>query len=209
MPTEWCGLPSGWRNVVSAPQRKRYRVAGTAPATDTEHEVRYRLTRSGLRADDHPGVRLVRADPDRVVLDDAGLRRTFDVARYPDLVVVDSPLGTVSLTPVPLLAEPGTEHAPGSLLAPMPGTVARVAVARGERVRSGQPVLWLEAMKMEHRVDAPADGVLTELPVVAGQQVGQGAVLAVVDTVPDGDGGEGTGDGAPGPGADGTGERTS
>ena len=56
--------------------------------------------------------------------------------------------------------------------------------ARGRRratpVAAGQPILWLEAMKMQHRIDAPADGVVAELPVAAGQQIDVGAVLAVV-----------------------------
>ena len=44
----------------------------------------------------------------------------------------------------------------------------------------GQPMLWLEAMKMQHQINAPADGVVAELPVREGQQVEVGAVLAVV-----------------------------
>jgi propionyl-CoA carboxylase alpha chain len=63
----------------------------------------------------------------------------------------------------------------------MPGSVARIAVAVGDRVRAGAPVLWLEAMKMRHRIDAPADGVVMELPVREGQQIDVGAVLAVVE----------------------------
>jgi len=47
-------------------------------------------------------------------------------------------------------------------------------------VSAGQPILWLEAMKMQHRIDAPSDGVVTELPVKPGQQIDVGAVLAVV-----------------------------
>ena len=62
----------------------------------------------------------------------------------------------------------------------MPGTVFRVAAAQGDTVRAGRPLLWLEAMKMEHEVVAPADGTLTELRVRPGQQVEVGAVLAVV-----------------------------
>jgi propionyl-CoA carboxylase alpha chain len=62
----------------------------------------------------------------------------------------------------------------------MPGTVLRVAVALGDQVSAGDPVLWLEAMKMEHRISAPADGVISELPVEVGQQVSVGTVLAVV-----------------------------
>jgi propionyl-CoA carboxylase alpha chain len=62
----------------------------------------------------------------------------------------------------------------------MPGSIVRLAVAVGDRVRAGQPLLWLEAMKMEHQVSAPVEGVVEELPVQLGQQVEIGAVLAVV-----------------------------
>jgi propionyl-CoA carboxylase alpha chain len=89
-------------------------------------------------------------------------------------------VGTVLLTPVPRFTEPGSALAVGSLVAPMPGTVLRVAVAAGDEVRAGDPLLWLEAMKMEHKITAPADGVVAELPVAAGTQVDVGAVLAVV-----------------------------
>jgi propionyl-CoA carboxylase alpha chain len=65
----------------------------------------------------------------------------------------------------------------------MPGTVSRVAVAAGDVVATGDLVLVLEAMKMEHPVYAPADGTVESLPVSAGQQVDGGSVLAVL-TVP-------------------------
>jgi len=58
--------------------------------------------------------------------------------------------------------------------------VTRVAVGEGDRVAEGQPLLWMEAMKMEHTIAAPSAGVVTELPVSAGEQVEVGAVLAVV-----------------------------
>jgi propionyl-CoA carboxylase alpha chain len=165
-------VPSGWRNVVAAPQAKRFRHG------DAEHEVRYRLTRDGLDGPD--GVGLVSSTPDEVVLEVGGLRRRFAVAAYPGLSCVDSPLGSVALVPVERFADPADQVAAGSLLAPMPGTVVRVAVAAGEKVTAGQPLLWLEAMKMQHRIDAPADGVVAELGVSAGDQVEVGRVLAVV-----------------------------
>jgi propionyl-CoA carboxylase alpha chain len=57
----------------------------------------------------------------------------------------------------------------------------------GEQVAAGQPLLWLEAMKMEHVISAPVAGIVTELPVAAGQQVEVGSVLAIVkpDESPD------------------------
>lgn len=168
------GLPSGWRNVVSGPQTKEFTGAhGT-------HHVRYRHTRRGLEAEGHDGVELVSADPRRVVLDVGTVRRTFTAADYGDRVHVDSALGAVDLTREERFPDPSEQTAPGSLLAPMPGSVVRVAVERGESVRAGDPLLWMEAMKMEHQVVAPADGVVTELPAAAGKQVDTGTVLAVV-----------------------------
>ncbi|WP_030419432.1 biotin carboxylase N-terminal domain-containing protein [Streptomyces sp. SCSIO 75703] len=159
----------GWRNLPSQPQVKRYALAGE------EHEVRYRHTRTGLAAD---GVRVLHADPTRVVLEADGVRRTYRVARHGDRVHV----GADVLTALPRFPEPGLRHAPGSLLAPMPGTVVRLAegVAEGASVRAGQPLLWLEAMKMEHRVTAPADGTLTALRAAPGTRVEAGHLLAVV-----------------------------
>jgi propionyl-CoA carboxylase alpha chain len=108
------------------------------------------------------------------------VRRRFDVVRYGDTVEVDSPSGSATVHRVPKLPDPQQQVAPGSLLSPMPAAVSRVAVTGGERVRAGQPLLWLEAMKMEHRVDAPTDGVVAELRVEAGSHVAAGAVLAIV-----------------------------
>jgi len=168
-------LPSGWRNLPSQPQIKRY------SGIHGDHDVRYLLTRSGLRAEGFDDVSLVSSAPDHVVLDLAGLQRRFGVARYGDTVCVDSPLGPVALTAVPRFVDPSTVVAEGSLLAPMPGAVIRLGAAEGDHVEAGQPILWLEAMKMEHTVKAPTSGVLTELPVVVGQQVDVGSVLAIVE----------------------------
>ena len=66
------------------------------------------------------------------------------------------------------------------IVAPMPGRVTAVEVAAGEKVPKGQRLLTLEAMKMEHGLVAPFDGVVAELSAEAGSQVGEGAVLARV-----------------------------
>ncbi|MFV2115177.1 biotin carboxylase N-terminal domain-containing protein [Micromonospora sp. LOL_025] len=195
------GLPSGWRNVPAFPQVIRY--AGP----DGEIEVRYRLDRSGGLAEwsvspdagsaaladgptpdgatpadaPPPAVTLVGAYPDRVVLDVDGVRRAYRVHRVGSDVFVDGPDGAASLTELPRFPEPTAELAAGSLLAPLPGAVTRVHVEVGQRVAAGDLLLTLEAMKLEHPVLAPADGVVAELPVAAGGQVDTGAVLAVVN----------------------------
>jgi propionyl-CoA carboxylase alpha chain len=172
------GLPSGWRNLHSSSQRKSY------DAPSGRLDVAYRFTRAGLIVDSAPlevGLRLVSAAADRVVLDVGGLHRSFAVASRPGAVEVDSILGAVTLRPVPRFAPAEAEVAPGSLIAPMPGTVVRVAVAVGDTVTAGQPLLWIEAMKMEHQLVAPADGVVAELSAQPGRAVELGAVLAVVE----------------------------
>ncbi|MEU2712344.1 biotin carboxylase N-terminal domain-containing protein [Streptomyces sp. NPDC007205] len=160
----------GWRNVPSQPQTKRYAMAGQ------EHEVRYRHTRQGPAAD---GVRVVHAGKDLVVLEADGVQRRYQVSAYGDEVYVDS----TRLTALPRFPDPTAQLAPGSLLAPMPGTVVRIAegLTEGATVQAGQGLIWLEAMKMQHQISAPAAGTLTALPVAAGQQVEPGTLLAIVE----------------------------
>ncbi|MGH3594645.1 MAG: acetyl/propionyl/methylcrotonyl-CoA carboxylase subunit alpha, partial [Mycobacterium sp.] len=172
-------IPSGWRNLVSGNQVKAY-----LDDRGDEIRVEYRFTRSGLvLADD---VRLVAATPDEVVLADAdGVAYSFEIARYDDPnsihVYVDSPHGPVHLVALPRLPEPGSAVEQGSLVAPMPGNVIRIGAQVGDTVVAGQPLVWLEAMKMEHTITAPSDGILAQLDVKTGEQVEVGAVLARVD----------------------------
>jgi propionyl-CoA carboxylase alpha chain len=179
------GLPSGWRNVPSQPQRRAYEGPG-GPV-----EVRYRLTRDGLRAEGYEGVRLVRAPSGdlaagtrwEVTLEAGGVLRRFEVTTAGEEVWVDSDLGPVALRVLPRFPDPGGDVAPGSLLAPMPGTVVRVETGPGATVTAGQRLVVLEAMKMEHSIAAPAAGVVAELNVTEGQQVEAGAVLAVLAVI--------------------------
>jgi propionyl-CoA carboxylase alpha chain len=172
-------LPSGWRNVFSAPQRVAYTAAAQA------HEVTYRIR--GDRVDAEVGGvplrALVRAaTPDRVDLEIGGSRRVYRVHQVGADVYVDASDGSSSLSEIPRFGDP-TKLAPaGSLLAPMPGLVLRVLAEPGAVVTAGQPLLVLEAMKMEQTVSAPADGVVAELRAKAGEQVTTGQVLAVLET---------------------------
>jgi pyruvate carboxylase subunit A/propionyl-CoA carboxylase alpha chain len=170
-------VPSGWRNLASAGQAKSY-----ADDDGQTHEAIYRFTRDGVRITGHDDIALVSATPEQVVLTVGAVDRPFRVAQYGDDVFVDSPGSSVHLVALPRYPDPADAVAHGSLLAPMPGSVLRVGAAVGDTVTAGQPLVWLEAMKMEHTIAAPADGVLAELNVTAGTQVEVGAVLARVDS---------------------------
>jgi propionyl-CoA carboxylase alpha chain len=168
----WAALPAGWRNVPSAPQWTRY------AAPWGEIEVAYRLDRDGRLLDDR--VRILSAEPTRVVLSVDGLTRTFTIHTVGDHSYVDSDAGSADLRELPRLPDPVVERPAGSLIAPMPGAVGRVRVSIGQAVQAGDLLLTLEAMKMEHPVHAPEPGVVTELRVTPGTQVEAGAILAVV-----------------------------
>ncbi|MGW8795540.1 acetyl/propionyl/methylcrotonyl-CoA carboxylase subunit alpha [Streptomyces sp. NPDC055775] len=167
----------GWRNLPSQPQTRRYR----SEPDGTEHEIAYRTTRNG--AIDAPGARILTATPGHVTVEtDDGVTHRFRLATHHDRVHVDGATGSYTFTALPRFTDPTERTEPGSLLAPMPGTVVRLAdgLAPGATVRAGQPLIWLEAMKMEHRILAPATGTLTALHAAPGLQVEVGALLAVV-----------------------------
>jgi propionyl-CoA carboxylase alpha chain len=132
-------------------------------------------------------VRLHGCTPELVDLEADGIRRRYAIRTGADGAVhVQSDLGAVTLRALPRFPAPGEEEAPpGSLTAPMHGTVVRVLAGAGEPVRQGQVLLVLEAMKMEQEIVAPASGVLVELLVRERAHVERGALLAVVRSAQD------------------------
>jgi propionyl-CoA carboxylase alpha chain len=190
-------VPTGWRNVGGMPQV----IAYDGPAGPVE--VAYQFDRAGAlstwsvrgveRADAgvpgildldppeaHPAVTVVAATADHVSLDVTGIRVDFAVHSVGAASYVDSAEGSVTLIELPRFPDPRPDIAEGSLTAPLPGSVGRVLVAPGQRVATGELLLTLEAMKLEHPVHAPAAGVVAELPIAAGVQVDTGTVLAVI-----------------------------
>ena len=187
------GIPVAWRNVVSQPQRTVLVSTGSTTGERDEHVVEWYGGRTGYASTD-PGVRVLSAAPDEVVLEVGGVtvRYRVDIGDQPTrgqkfaelpgtprFVYVDGGLVSARLREVPRFVDPAEAVASGSLLAPMPGSVISVAVEDGAEVAAGQTVLVLEAMKMQHTISAPTDGVVTDL-VAVGSQVAAGDVLAVV-----------------------------
>jgi acetyl/propionyl-CoA carboxylase alpha subunit len=69
----------------------------------------------------------------------------------------------------------------GAILSPMPGKIVSVAAKAGAKVKKGEPLLVLEAMKMEHTLTAPFDGKVADLKAKAGEQVSEGVLLAKLE----------------------------
>jgi len=182
--TVQAGLPAAWRNVVSQPQRTTLVPLGAAaPDAGAEVVVEWHGTRTGFAVD---GVTVLSAGPEAVRLEVDGVASTWAGRIVADArtgardVYLDGPDGASTWRNPPRFTDPADQVVAGSLLAPMPGSVVTVAVAAGDRVTSGQLLLVMEAMKMQHSVTAPADGVVAEINVEAGSQVAAGQVLVVV-----------------------------
>ena len=108
----------------------------------------------------------------------AGQRTRAAVYPQGEVDHVFTPLGATQITSIDLLAHSGETAAEGGrLTAPMPGKVVSFAVKAGDAVTKGQPLAVMEAMKMEHTIAAPADGVVQELLYAPGDQVTEGAEL--------------------------------
>jgi 3-methylcrotonyl-CoA carboxylase alpha subunit len=147
---------------------------------ETEHRVRLRFLATGLRVEtrarEHAlegerladGSLLVRLDgrslKARAVREDAHWH-LFCEGRYRRLTLKEELRGL------------DVDAGAGTMTAPMPGRIAAILVKPEERVTKGQPLLVLEAMKMEHTITAPADGVIREVHYAAGEQVLEGAEL--------------------------------
>jgi acetyl-CoA/propionyl-CoA carboxylase biotin carboxyl carrier protein len=111
------------------------------------------------------------ADGDLVHLDVGGRSVAFRVAPAPD---VDRAAGSA-------IAHGAAASGPSRVLAPMPGAVHAVHVSAGQIVEPGDPIVTLEAMKMEHVVAAPLAGRVDEVTVRMADQVSRGQVLAVIE----------------------------
>jgi acetyl/propionyl-CoA carboxylase alpha subunit len=179
----------GFRNNPGPPTPRRF-LAG-----DTELVVGYRLGRAPrftVDAEDL-AVTVLEARPEAVEMVVEGVRRRFDVRPYEHSVHVDSALGSAVLRPVDRFPAKDAHRPSGSLVAPMPGTVVKVLAAPGDTVAKGDPVVVIEAMKMEHTIGAPGDGTVAEILVAVGRQVDIDQVIAVIRSDDEAEGDEPSG----------------
>ena len=113
-----------------------------------------------------------------IAVDFNGQRQNVSVYKKGDMVYVFCALGATQLVAIDPLAHRGDGAAEGGrLTAPMPGKVVSFAVKVGDKVTKGQALAVMDAMKMEHTISAPKDGVVVELLFAPGEQVAESAEL--------------------------------
>jgi acetyl/propionyl-CoA carboxylase alpha subunit len=172
-------LPLGWRNNRGPDPSVRLR------ARDRELEVCYRDLGAGrfdcrVDGEPHPVRVLLRAG--EIALEDAaGVVRRFRVASHGLSHHVHAGPRDVAFSEAPIFPDQSAVRAEGSLTAPMPGRVVKLLVAAGDDCHQGQPLVLLEAMKMEHAVLATRDGRIARIRVAEGDPVDAGAPLVELE----------------------------
>jgi len=115
---------------------------------------------------------------DGIDLQFAGQRHMVQVYRQGELAHVFAPHGATRILAIDLLAHAGDSQTDGGrLTAPMPGKVLSFTVKAGDKVKKGQALAVMEAMKMEHTIASPIDGTVAELLFAPGDQVSEGSEL--------------------------------
>ncbi|MBO0839904.1 MAG: acetyl/propionyl-CoA carboxylase subunit alpha, partial [Sciscionella sp.] len=196
-------IPGGWR--IGEPSSASWRIT----AGDTSAIVRLRGRAADAEvvvgrdasdaADDDPGTEdparstpgathhaSAHWDGDVLVLQHNQRTKRYPCVRLDEVCWLAVDGRTFALTETSRLAaarRDGGAHGDGPIVSPMPGTVLSIKVAAGESVRAKQPLMVVEAMKMEHTISAPRDGVVNEVLVDSGQQVALNQPLVVVSAV--------------------------
>jgi acetyl-CoA/propionyl-CoA carboxylase, biotin carboxylase, biotin carboxyl carrier protein len=167
-------LVNGWR--LGGPAAVPFRLACG------ERKVTVRVTGPSVAVDDADPVRAsARRDGNRLVVTYGGRVTSFLRAQDGDTLWLAAGGSTWAVDEHSLLESASVAAAGGGpVVSPMPGTVLVVKASQGDVVTAGAPLVVVEAMKMEHTVTAPVDGVVSELHVRAGQQVSLNQPIAVV-----------------------------
>ena len=168
-------MPSGWTNGRLPNQKV------TVEFENTEYDFQYKQQRDQkfLFSNDKEAY-IYSCDEDGIDMIFDGKRHYSRVTTSKNNILVHMPFGDVMLQSKPRFKMPGTEVTIGGLIAPMPGKVIDVKVKKGKKVKAGDTLVILEAMKMEHSIKAAEDGTVLELLISVNDQVENGALLMVV-----------------------------
>jgi propionyl-CoA carboxylase alpha chain len=171
-------LPSGWRNSTMPMQSVTYLIG------KEEITLAYQSQRDGsfkVVCDDVArAVTIHQAGNGAVDIALDGQRLQFEVQQHGMQWLVHADSGDLVLKEAPRYPDPRGVDTGGGLTAPMPGAVLATEISAGAKVSKGDLLVILEAMKMEHRIVAPRDGVIEQVHVSVGDQVDNAQLLVTL-----------------------------
>ena len=169
-------IPTGWRNSRLPGQKITFNYL------DQDIEITYRSNRDGsFTVNNGTTAKIIEWTPSGIDIEVNNSRFFSKITRDSDCVVVHGPWGDALFKILPRFTLPGSEQQAGGLVAPMPGKVIDLKVKVGSKVKKGDTLVILEAMKMEHQVKASEDGKVTKVLIKKDDQLENGALLMVVD----------------------------
>ena len=170
-------LPSGWTNGRIPKQNIRFQFK------ENEINITYKAQRdSSFIVNNSKPALIHECYENGIDMEYNGRRQFSKVTIHKNKVLVHMSFGDVLLEVLPRFVVPGLEVQAGGLVAPMPGKVINLNVKKGSKVKTGDTLVILEAMKMEHSIKAAEDGIISELYVSNNDQVENGALLMVIDS---------------------------
>ena len=169
-------IPSGWRNSRLPKQKLSFKCL------EEEATITYQIRRDGsFDLNEGSIAKIFNWRESGIDIEIDGHRFFSKVTKNNETVVVHMPWGDAVLEILPRFVMPGSEVQAGGLIAPMPGKVIDLKVKVGSKVKKGETLVILEAMKMEHQVKASEDGKVSKLLIRKDDQLENGALLMVVD----------------------------
>ena len=173
-------MPSGFRNS-SMPSQQMLLLND-----DREVQVNYRPRRDGSfevsigDSEELKTARLISLDGDRFEIQLDDVRAAGHAVKFGNRWYVDIPAGSLNFVEKSRFPEPDSADVEGGLTAPMPGKILAINISEGDSVETGQLLVLMEAMKMEHQIVAAFDGSVSEVRVAVGDQVDNGELLVVI-----------------------------
>ena len=169
-------LSSGWNNARLPMQEVKLQYK------DKPLTVKYNNNREEIFTTDNNNLAKINSwDKNFIDIEIDNVRIRSKITCEDDLLLIQSKSGDVLFKILPKFETVKKVSIDGGLNAPMPGKVVEVKIKKGAKIKKGDTLVILEAMKMEHKVLAPSDGKVKEILIHKDEQVENGATLVVLD----------------------------
>ena len=168
-------MPGNWTNGRMPLQRVKLLFV------QDEIEVKYKLNKDNLYEVMGSICKIYHCDSFGIDIQIDSHRFYAHITEAGSEIVINMPFGDVNASVLPRFIEPGNDIPEGGLIAPMPGKVIDVKVKKGSKVKAGDTLVIIEAMKMEHSIKATETGKIAKVMIQLNDQVDNGATLLVLE----------------------------
>ena len=168
-------MPANWTNGRMPLQRVKLLFI------QDEIEVKYKLNKDNLYEVMGSICEIYHCDIAGIDVEIDSHRFYAHVTEAGSEITINMPFGDVNASILPRFIEPGNDVPEGGLIAPMPGKVIDVKVKKGSKVKAGDTLVIIEAMKMEHAIKATETGKIAKVMIKLNDQVDNGATLLVLE----------------------------